>query len=429
MNVSEGLNIPTQANEQHVLVISQSLVAKTYRSFYSHLAAQPSVMVTLVSPQKFRELGFQIIESPPFDPPFDNTSGHHHAFRLPVFSPHVQIVIFWGLTRVLLNWLKMTRRSSNRPVVLCLAEPYSVTGFCAFLSLSFASLLTATRPLFMLHGLQNIFKTFPQPLRIIQSFLFRVNPFMLATGVEQKDVLRRHGYAGTIIDFPLWFDSSAYQSVRSLSRLEARKQLSTTTTVSASSEETFIIGFAGSFLAEKGIDVLLAAFREVAQAHKQKTALWLCGKGPESERLIREFEKLKSEGFDVTYFGALPSKVMPTFYRSLDVLAVPSLTADHWKEQFGRIIIEARAVGTPVIGSDSGEIPHVIGTPELIFEEGNAQAIARVLRHVQNSCSTSADYTESVCAANRQFSDLNLAKSFAHQLWALNSNHSESAVN
>ena len=42
-----------------------------------------------------------------------------------------------------------------------------------------------------------------------------------------------------------------------------------------------------------------------------------------------------------------------------------------WKEQFGHVIIEAMACKVPVIGSDSGEIPHVIGDAGLIFPEGN----------------------------------------------------------
>ena len=40
---------------------------------------------------------------------------------------------------------------------------------------------------------------------------------------------------------------------------------------------------------------------------------------------------------------------------------MPSRTLPNWKEQFGRVIIEAMACGVPVVGSDSGAIPDVIG--------------------------------------------------------------------
>lgn len=422
MNDLKGLNIPTSVKKLNILVISQSLVAKTYRSFYCKLADLPSVEITLVSPKRFRELGFQLIESPDFDPPFNQPNGCHRAFRLSVFSPHVQIVVFWGLTKIITAWLKNSRRRETRPIVMCLAEPYSITGLCAFLSVCIASLLTGAKPLFLLHALQNIFKQFPAPLRLIQAFQFRVNPFMLATGVEQKDVLRKQGYNGTIIDFPLWFDSMSYEAVRSVTKLQARQNLMSSAKFSAEFDPKFIVGYAGSFLQEKGIDSLLKAFKSFSQQIKRPTALWLCGRGPEEERLTNEFAKLQGEGFDIRYFGALPSAQMPTFYRSLDVLAVPSLTATHWKEQFGRIIIEARAAGTPVIGSNSGEIPHVIGSRELIFKEGDSESLTQVLQLVESSIAKSDRFISSVCSTNEQFADFRLAKSLADQLWSLTQN-------
>ena len=42
---------------------------------------------------------------------------------------------------------------------------------------------------------------------------------------------------------------------------------------------------------------------------------------------------------------------MPAFYHSIDVLAVPSRTMPNWKEQSGRVLIEAMACGVPVVGT------------------------------------------------------------------------------
>ena len=56
-----------------------------------------------------------------------------------------------------------------------------------------------------------------------------------------------------------------------------------------------------------------------------------------------------------------------------------SRTTRTWKEQFGRVIMEAHACGVPVIGSSSGSIPHVVGQGGWIVPEGDAPALATLL--------------------------------------------------
>ena len=77
----------------------------------------------------------------------------------------------------------------------------------------------------------------------------------------------------------------------------------------------------------------------------------------------------------------------------LDTLVLPSettyqfktLSSVGWKEQFGHVLIEAMACRVPVIGSDSGEIPHVIGESGLVFAEGNAEELRDcLLRLMEN---------------------------------------------
>ncbi len=60
---------------------------------------------------------------------------------------------------------------------------------------------------------------------------------------------------------------------------------------------------------------------------------------------------------------------MPAFLRQLDALVLPSRTLPNWKEQFGRVLVEAMASGVAVIASDSGEIPNVIEGAGLLFQE------------------------------------------------------------
>ncbi len=63
-------------------------------------------------------------------------------------------------------------------------------------------------------------------------------------------------------------------------------------------------------------------------------------------------------------------------------MVLPSLTRPNWKEQFGRVLCEAMACETPVIGSNSGEIPYVIDDAGLVFQEGNSQELAACVRRL-----------------------------------------------
>ena len=63
----------------------------------------------------------------------------------------------------------------------------------------------------------------------------------------------------------------------------------------------------------------------------------------------------------------IPSDQVAVEMRKLHALVLPSRTTPRWKEQFGRVLIEAMACGVPPVGSDSGEIPHVIDDAGLVF--------------------------------------------------------------
>jgi glycosyltransferase involved in cell wall biosynthesis len=78
----------------------------------------------------------------------------------------------------------------------------------------------------------------------------------------------------------------------------------------------------------------------------------------------------------------VPTYEAPNVLASFDVHVLPSRTFPNWKEQFGRTLAEAMACETPVIGSDSGEIPYVIGEAGLVFPEGNAQELAARVRQL-----------------------------------------------
>jgi glycosyltransferase involved in cell wall biosynthesis len=78
----------------------------------------------------------------------------------------------------------------------------------------------------------------------------------------------------------------------------------------------------------------------------------------------------------------------------MDCLVVPSRSTPTWKEQFGRVIVEAFLSGVPVVGSSSGSIPELIGNDGVVFPEGDGGALADALRHLLQDPMRAAAYAE-----------------------------------
>ena len=136
-----------------------------------------------------------------------------------------------------------------------------------------------------------------------------------------------------------------------------------------------VIGYAGRFVEEKGVDILLAA----AASLDGDWRVDLIGSGPAQARLI---DLARSLGITdrVRFLPWVSSAQIADVYRSFDVLVLPSRSKPNWIEQFGRVLVEAMACGVPVVGSTCGEIPNVIGDAGLIFPEGDADALREHLQ-------------------------------------------------
>ncbi|NIN69583.1 MAG: glycosyltransferase, partial [Anaerolineae bacterium] len=116
----------------------------------------------------------------------------------------------------------------------------------------------------------------------------------------------------------------------------------------------------------KGIDILLEAVAQLQGPWE----LRILGSGPERDRLEKMAQWLgilPRVAFDLP----IPSTQMPYYYSGLDVLVLPSRTRPNWKEQFGRVLIEAMACQVVVVGARCGAIPEVIGDAGLTFAEGD----------------------------------------------------------
>lgn len=136
-----------------------------------------------------------------------------------------------------------------------------------------------------------------------------------------------------------------------------------------------IVGFVGRLVPEKGLAFLLAAIRRLPTT----IHLLIIGSGPMRAELEMR-STLPGLSERVHLYDVMPSESLAKYVNCMDVLAVPSVTTPHWKEQYGRVIGEAMACGVPVVGSDSGAIPEVIASAGLVVPEGNISALAEALQ-------------------------------------------------
>ena len=105
------------------------------------------------------------------------------------------------------------------------------------------------------------------------------------------------------------------------------------------------VGFAGRLDdARKNFPLLLEAL-ERAGAAEPELRLVLCGEAEYAERRIAEF----GLGDRIRWMGALDDDAMPAFFRSLDMLVIPSRVEGH-----AIVGVEAMACGVPVISTRCG---------------------------------------------------------------------------
>jgi glycosyltransferase involved in cell wall biosynthesis len=136
----------------------------------------------------------------------------------------------------------------------------------------------------------------------------------------------------------------------------------------------------------------------------------ICGSGPEEEILKQLADQLNLEK-NIVWLGHYPYKDIPQAIAEMDVLVLPSRALPgKWKEQFGHVLVEAMAMGIPVVGSSSGAIPDVIGNPEQIFQENDEAGLATVLEKII----IDAPWREKL----RQYGLDRVSKEFSHEVVA-----------
>lgn len=126
-------------------------------------------------------------------------------------------------------------------------------------------------------------------------------------------------------------------------------------------KEDYVV-FVGRLSPEKGIDVLLDAWR----SEQRQIPLKIVGDGPLGD-MVRAHCRANPM---IQWLGAQPFERTLQLIAAARMLVFPSI----WYETFGRSMIEAKAAGTPVIASDLGAMAELNthGENGLLFEAGNA---------------------------------------------------------
>ncbi len=147
--------------------------------------------------------------------------------------------------------------------------------------------------------------------------------------------------------------------------------------------------FAGRLEEIKGVHILLQAWSEIKNIN-----LVLCGSGP-LDAWCREYVE-KNRLYNVKIKGYVAHQELLGIIRESKALILPSIVY----EGFPVVIVESMACGTPVIGSDFGNIGSLIidGLNGLKFKKGSAEDLRNKVNNLYDMVTTSrqayAKYTQ-----------------------------------
>lgn len=243
-------------------------------------------------------------------------------------------------------------------VVHCWEEPFIVAGAqVAAWTPRGARLVFAT--------FQNLPKRYPPPFSWMERYAMRRADGWIAFGRLVAEVLGTRGI----------YDRRPHRVIApgvdtALFRPDRDAGRRTRVSLGWEDEDPPVVGYLGRFVPEKGIETLMRALDGCTQPWR---ALFVGG-GPMLPQ-VRAWAD--GHGDRVRIVTGVAHDAVPDYVNAMDLLCAPSRTTRRWHEQLGRMLTEAMACGVPVAGSDSGEIPFVIGDAGVIVPENDVAAWTR----------------------------------------------------
>jgi glycosyltransferase involved in cell wall biosynthesis len=324
-------------------MLSKACIVGIYQSKLEEIAKFPNIDLKVLVPPSWRDKQGETFLERTFMDGYDLTvtpirfNGSYHLHYYPQFAKHV---------------------ADFQPDIIHIdEEPYNLA---TWLALRTAHKFKAKTIFF---SWQNIARRYPFPFHQMENAALNSVDYAIVGTESAAQVWRQKGFTGKLAVIPQFgVDPDLFQPP----------------TNNPSPKTTLKIGYAGRLWIGKGVDLLINALNTIRHLNWH---LELIGSGPQESELIAQINRLNLTD-RVTLTKWVPSVEMPRHFQKLDLLVIPSRTRDSWKEQYGRVIIEAMSTGLPIIGSDSGAIPDVIGDAGLIFPEDDCPALATHLRHL-----------------------------------------------
>jgi len=161
-------------------------------------------------------------------------------------------------------------------------------------------------------------------------------------------------------------------------------------------ENEFRLVYVGSMIPRKNLETLLKGVHLLVREKKlKKLVLFLVGGGRGEEKVKNQVEKLDLKNW-VVFKGPLPPAHLWSFLARCDVFVFPSLS-----EGFPNVLLEAMAVGLPVVSSDFAGVEDVIRSQKngLIFPKNDHRALTEKIMFLYEN----EKYRKEIGRYNREF--------------------------
>ncbi|MHB1011374.1 MAG: glycosyltransferase [Desulfobacteria bacterium] len=196
----------------------------------------------------------------------------------------------------------------------------------------------------------------------------RADHFVAVTERAREALILEGVDRGRITVIPMGIDTERFRPDEAL-REACRKELGI-------DRDEKVVLFTGRMVWEKGVyDFVHAAKLAHASAGKSPVRFVMVGKGPERDAVMARAGEI-GIGKLFLFIEGYPYDRMRDLYNAADVFVLPSISMRMWKEQFGMVLVEAMACGTPVVSTTSGSIPEVVGNAGILVPANDPGELA-----------------------------------------------------